>query len=194
MASHLEWFALLAILMAHSSHLIPVKSEAAASTFSRTISPESLGLRREKLTHLHFYFHDIVSGPNATAVNVAQASNRPSPTDFGAVFVIDDLLTEGPSPKSRPVGRAQGIYASASQTEVALLMALNFVFTAGKYNGSTLSVLGWNSIFRGVRELPVLGGSGLFRFARGYTRARTVTLNLTTKDAIVEYNIYVFHY
>ncbi|KAK4749254.1 hypothetical protein SAY87_026703 [Trapa incisa] len=193
MASHLKWFALLAILMAHSGHLIPVKS-AAASAFSRTISPESLGLRREKLTHLHFYFHDIVSGPNATAITVAQASNRPSATNFGSVLVLDDLLTEGPSPESRSVGRAQGIYASASQTEFALLMALNFVFTTGKYNGSTLTVLGRNSVLQEVREMPVLGGSGLFRFARGYAQLRTVTLNLTTLDAILEFNIYVFHY
>ncbi|PKI32824.1 hypothetical protein CRG98_046817 [Punica granatum] len=108
--------------------------------------------------------------------------------------MIDDPLTEGPEQKSKPVGRAQGIYAMASQTEAALLMIMNFAFTEGKYNGSTLSILGRNSVFSQVRELPVLGGSGQFRFARGYAQARTHTYDVKTGDACVEYNVYVRHY
>ncbi|KAK4749275.1 hypothetical protein SAY87_026724 [Trapa incisa] len=186
-------FILLATLSVYFRLLLsPVKPVAAA--FSRTISPESLSLRQEKLSHLRFYFHDIASGPNPTTVPVAWAANRSIATGFGNLIVLDDPLTEGPELGSRPVGRAQGIYAMASQTEVALLMALNFVFTAGKNNGSTLSVLGLNSVFEAVRELPVLGGSGLFQFARGYARARTISFDLKTKDACVEYNVYVFHY
>jgi hypothetical protein len=42
--------------------------------------------------------------------------------------------------------------------------------------------------------MPIVGGSGLFRFARGYTQAKTYTVNLKTNDAVVEYNVYVFHY
>lgn len=171
---------------------LPVKSQ---STFSRTMSPQALGLKKEKLSHLRFYFHDIVSGPNPTAVRVAEAAmtNR-SVTGFGATVMIDDPLTEGPELGSKQVGRAQGIYAIASQTEAALLMVLNFAFTEGKYNGSTLSVLGRNCVFTSVRELPVLGGSGLFRFARGYAQARTHTYDPKTGDACVEYNVYVYHY
>ncbi len=86
------------------------------------------------------------------------------------------------------------IYASASQTELGLLMVLNFAFMEGKYNGSSLSVLGRNVILSAVRELPIVGGSGLFRFARGYAHARTHTLDIETGDAVVEYNVYVFHY
>jgi len=52
---------------------------------------------------------------------------------------------------------AQGIYASASQSELSFLMALNFVFTEGKYNGSTLSILGRNNVFSGIREMPIVG-------------------------------------
>ena len=114
-----------------------------------------------------------------------------SATVFGAVLMMDDPLTVGPEPSSKLVGRAQGIYASASQEEMALLMVLNFAFMEGKYNGSTLSVLGRNTIFSKVREMPIVGGSGLFRFARGYAQARTRTFNL---DVVVEYNVYVFHY
>nr|CAN61168.1 hypothetical protein VITISV_038109 [Vitis vinifera] len=151
-----------------------------------------MGLKEEKLSHLHFYFHDIISGPKPTAVRVAEAAmTNKSATMFGAVLMMDDPLTVGPEPSSKLVGRAQGIYASASQEEMGLLMVLNFAFMEGKYNGSTLSVLGRNTIFSKVREMPIVGGSGLFRFARGYAQARTRTFNL---DVVVEYNVYVFHY
>ncbi|XP_058088514.1 dirigent protein 22-like [Magnolia sinica] len=153
------------------------------------------GFGKEKMSHLRFFFHDILSGPNPTAVRVADApSTNKSPTLFGAVAMIDDPLTEGPDPKSKLVGRAQGLYASASQEEAGLLMVMNFAFVEGKYNGSTLSILGRNTVFSKVREMPVVGGSGLFRFARGYAEARTHTFNLTSGDAIVEYNVYAIHY
>ncbi|KAM7505573.1 hypothetical protein LguiB_004477 [Lonicera macranthoides] len=110
------------------------------------------------------------------------------------VIMMDDPLTVGPEPTSKVVGRAQGIYASAAQQELGLLMVLNYAFVEGKYNGSNLSILGRNSPFSEVREMPIVGGSGLFRFARGYAQARTHTFDLKTGDAVVEYNVYVLHY
>ncbi|KAI6696651.1 hypothetical protein NL676_016770 [Syzygium grande] len=168
---------------------------ADSHTFARSLLPRELGLKEEKLSHLHFYFHDIVSGPNPTAVRVAEAKmTNSSATGFGAVVMIDDPLTEGPETSSKEVGRAQGIYALASQKDTGLLMVQNYVFTEGKYNGSTLSVLGRNAVFSGVRELSIVGGSGLFRFARGYAQAKTHTFDRKTGDTCVEYNVYVFHY
>ncbi|KAK3446850.1 dirigent protein 22 [Eucalyptus grandis] len=168
---------------------------ANSHTFARSLLPEKLGLKKEKLSHLHFYFHDIVSGRNPTAVRVAEAKmTNKSATGFGLVVMIDDPLTEGPELSSKVVGRAQGLYSSASQNDLGLLMVQNYVFTEGKYNGSTLSVLGRNAVFSEVREMPIVGGSRLFRFARGYAQARTHLLDLQTGDAVVEYNVYVFHY
>ena len=170
-------------------------STAKSHRFSRTISPETLGLKKEKLSHFHFYFHDILGGPKPTAVRVASAPiTNTSATFFGSVVVMDNPLTVGPEFNSKLVGRAQGIYASASQTEVGLLMVLNLAFTQGKYNGSALSILGRNPIFSTVREMPIVGGSGVFRFARGYAQAKTHSLDFNTGDAVVEYNVYVFHY
>ncbi|XP_008241179.1 PREDICTED: dirigent protein 21-like [Prunus mume] len=170
-------------------------ANAEAHRFSKPLSPSKHGLKREKLSHLHFYFHDILSGRNPTAVRVAEApTTNTSLTAFGAVVVMDDPLTVGPELGSKLVGKAQGIYASASQSELGLLMAFNFVFVEGKYNGSTLSVLGRNSVLSEVREMPIVGGSGLFRFARGYAHASTHQVDFKTGDAIVEYNVYVFHY
>ncbi|KAL8204814.1 hypothetical protein R6Q57_010437 [Mikania cordata] len=165
--------------------------------FSRNLSPNSLGFKKPKLklSHLHFYFHEIPTDDHPTAVQVAKANmTNTSPTLFGATFMIDDPLTEGPERASKIVGRAQGIYAFASLSEIRLLMALNYVFIEGKYNGSTLSILGTNAVFSKVREMSIVGGSGLFRFARGYALAKTYYFNTTTGDAVVEYNIYVLHY
>ncbi|TKY62511.1 Dirigent protein 21 [Spatholobus suberectus] len=168
---------------------------AKSPRFYRGISPTSLALQKEKLSHLHFYFHDIVSGPKPTAVRVAEAHvTNTSSTLFGLIVMADDPLTAGPEPGSRLVGKAQGIYGSAAQDETGLLMVMNFAFTEGKYNGSTLSLLGRNTVFSAVREMPIVGGSGAFRFARGYAQAKTHTFDIKTGDAVVEYNVYVFHY
>ncbi|KAK7392769.1 hypothetical protein VNO78_21216 [Psophocarpus tetragonolobus] len=162
--------------------------------FVRSISPSSLGLDKpQKLSQLHFFFHDVVGGTNQTAVRVAAApSTDKSPTQFGAVVMIDDPLTESPESWSKVVGRAQGMYASASQTELGFLMTLSFVFTQGEFNGSTLSVLGRNTVLSAVREMPIVGGSGVFRFATGYAQAKTHSIDAL--EAIVEYNVSVFHY
>ncbi|XP_042515739.1 dirigent protein 19-like [Macadamia integrifolia] len=168
---------------------LPV-SGSFAKTFSRN---RSLGLKKEKLSHFRFYWHDILGGLNPTTVRVAGApTNTSSSTGFGLIYMIDDPLTEGPEMRSKLVGRAQGFYAFASQQEVGLLMAMNFAFMEGKYNGSTIAILGRNTVISAVREMPVIGGSGLFRFARGYVQVKTHSLNFTA--AVVEYNVYVMHY
>ncbi|KAJ0027864.1 hypothetical protein Pint_36366 [Pistacia integerrima] len=164
--------------------------------FSETLSPSSLGLKKQKLTHLHFYFHDFITAKHPTTLQIVQpaTTNNSSSTSFGSVWVMDDPLTIAPELSSKLVGRAQGFYGSASQSEFGFLMVLNFAFTGGKFNGSTLSVLGRNTIFSAVREMPIVGGSGVFRFARGYAQAKTHTVDLNTRNAVVEYNVYVLHY
>lgn len=150
---------------------------------------------KEKISYVHFYFHDRVSGQNVTAVEVASAlTSKTSATLFGTVMVMDDLLTEGPEATSKMVGRAQGIYVFSCQQKLHLLMALTFVFESGKYNGSTIAIMGKNAVFDKVREMPIVGGSGSFRFARGYALARTHFFNLNTSNAIVEYTLTVVHH
>ncbi|XP_062015609.1 dirigent protein 22-like [Rosa rugosa] len=161
--------------------------------FVTAMDRDLLGLKKEKLSHFKLYWHDIVSGKNPSSIGVVKSPVNSS-TLFGFVSMIDDPLTEKPELSSKLLGRAQGFYASASQQEVGLLMAMNFHFIQGKYNGSTITVLGRNPVFNKVREMPVIGGSGLFRFARGYVEARTHTFTASTGDAIVEYNAYVLHY
>ncbi|KAG6787601.1 hypothetical protein POTOM_003643 [Populus tomentosa] len=162
--------------------------------FVRSLDRKLLGLKKEKLSHFKLYWHDILTGQNPSAVQVVPPPSNTSRTAFGLVRMIDNPLTLGPEMSSKLVGRAQGFYAQASQQDIGLLMAMNFAFIEGKYNGSTITVLGKNAVLSTVREMPVIGGSGLFRFARGYVQARTHKFDLTTGDATVEYNVYVFHY
>uniref|UniRef100_M4FC78 Kinesin motor domain-containing protein n=1 Tax=Brassica campestris TaxID=3711 RepID=M4FC78_BRACM len=128
-------------------------------------------------------------GHNPTSVKVAKAAQtNTSKTYFGSMFVMDCPLTTLPNISSNIIGYAQGMTASASQTELGLLMILHFVFTEREYNGSTISILGRNLVFENVREMPVVGGSGLFRFARGYAEGKTYSLDVKSGNATLEYN------
>ncbi|CAA2989908.1 dirigent 22-like [Olea europaea subsp. europaea] len=150
---------------------------------------------KEKLTEFHFYLHDIVSGRNPTNIPVAMANaTTQSPTYFGLIAAMDDLLTEGPEPDSKVVGRASGLFGSSSLQELGLHMTFNIVFTEGKYNGSMLAVSGYNQFNNRYRELPIVGGSGVFRLARGVATLENVWYNNTSGDALVEYHVVVLHY
>ncbi|KAI3804096.1 hypothetical protein L1987_32266 [Smallanthus sonchifolius] len=148
---------------------------------------------KEKFTNLHFFFHDIVSGNSPTAMRVAQASSYTLLTGFGNLVMADDVLTSGPEPNSTVVGRAQGIYASASMEDLSFLMTMNLAFSDGDFNGSSLSLLGRNPVLHEYREMPIVGGSGVFRMACGIATAKTYSFNLLG-DAIVEYNVVASHY
>ncbi|KAK1301165.1 hypothetical protein QJS10_CPB13g00730 [Acorus calamus] len=109
-------------------------------------------------------------------------------------MMADDPLTDGPDrSSSKLIGRAQGLYACAAQQEVGLLMVMNFVFLEGEFNGSALSVLGRNMALQAVREMPIVGGTGAFRFATGYALAKTHWMDAATGDATVEYDVFVMH-
>ncbi|CAI0468842.1 unnamed protein product [Linum tenue] len=162
--------------------------------------PATTGGGPDTVTNLQFYFHDIVSGRNPTAVQiikpaserVVQPASGSSPTTlFGAVVMADDPLTETADASSKVIGRAQGMYAAAGQSEISLLMAMSYGFTDGPYNGSSLSIMGKNPAMDPTRELPVLGGTGVFRMARGYAEMKTVSVN-AGGDAVVHYNVTVY--
>ncbi|XP_047951746.1 dirigent protein 23-like [Salvia hispanica] len=149
---------------------------------------------KEVITTLQFYFHDVVSGPNATATRIAQAAEtNASSTQFGGLWMIDDPLTEGPEPSSKLIGRARGLYGSAGQTDLGLIMALSYVFTDGFYDGSSFSLLSFNPVMKSGREMAVVGGTGLFRLAPGYAIANTYQAN-ASGDAIVGYNVTIVTY
>ncbi|OVA17033.1 Plant disease resistance response protein [Macleaya cordata] len=186
----------MAILVLQFSLVVLVlvtQTQQAHGYWSETV-PYEMG--KEKMTRLHFYLHDTMSGDNPSAVVVAEApSTNKSSTLFGRLVMMDDPLTEGPDPNSKLVGRAQGLDGLAGQKEMALVMAISLVFTSDdKYNGSTLSVLTQNPGTHPERQFAVVGGTGLFRFARGVIDAKTYSTNAAAGNSIIEYTVTAIHY
>ncbi|VAH93972.1 unnamed protein product [Triticum turgidum subsp. durum] len=124
------------------------------------------------LTKFKLYWHDVLAGTSPTAIRIAQAASTNS------------------SSKDE-IGRAQGTYTFADQATFGLLMNMNFVFTAGDYKGSGLTIYGRNEVLSAVREMSIIGGTGKFRMARGYVEARTMDSGAKSGETVVEYTVYV---
>ncbi|XP_074574750.1 pterocarpan synthase 1-like [Curcuma longa] len=140
-------------------------------------------------THLHFFVHENDNSPNATAITVVNSTTS-NPGGFGSIAVFDDELREGSSADSKLIGRAQGIAPEVSLSgPMAWLGLLNFVFTDGEYNGSSLTVVG-RATLEGATERSIIAGTGKFRMARGYT-INTFVSGAPAGHFIVEYNAYI---
>jgi hypothetical protein len=171
--------------------LVALQRDAAATDGGYPLGPE-------KVTTLHFYLHDTLSGKDPTAVLVAHGANANAtpgdPTPFGTVYATDDVLTEGPERTSRVVGSAQGLYVSSGKDGLlSLVMGIDFAFA--DYNGSSFVVFSRNPVTAGDgREIAVVGGRGAFRMARGFALLRTHYLDTGNGDAIIEYNVTLLHH
>lgn len=150
---------------------------------------------KEKVLKLHFFLQDALGGPNATVTEVARSDvTAASATSFGQVRILDDLITAEPDRNSKKLGRAQGMITFTGLDESALTMNLNFYFTSGEYSGSTICIVGRNPIGSTNRELPVVGGTGRFRLARGYSISNTHSYDAATNYGVLEYTVYVAYY
>uniref|UniRef100_A0A0E0IRU5 Dirigent protein n=1 Tax=Oryza nivara TaxID=4536 RepID=A0A0E0IRU5_ORYNI len=139
-----------------------------------------------RTTHLHFYMHEFFNGgPNGSTARVAPPA-RSGGSLFGFVSVVDDALREGADPASRLVGRAQGLAAGTSLADGSVTTMLDFVTVAAF--GVALPLPGGAAM-----ERPVVGGTGAFRTARGYTLSRTVKTADPNSQVILEYDVYISH-
>ncbi|KAL6585484.1 hypothetical protein OROMI_002128 [Orobanche minor] len=146
----------------------------------------------EKIFKFRVYLHDVMSGPNENAFVVAESKiTNTSPTLFGQVRVTDNPLTIGPNLSSEKLGRSQGLVVLSGREEEAFTMSLNLYFTGRKYKESTICIVGRNPITHNSnRELPIVGGTGAFRWARGFAISRTYSNDSAANYAVLEYNIY----
>ncbi|KAL0434006.1 UNVERIFIED_CONTAM: Dirigent protein 21 [Sesamum latifolium] len=106
----------------------------------------------------------------------------------------DDPLTLGPELSSELIGYAQGITTSTSVEELILFEPFTFVFTNKAYNESTLAVLGSTPMLQKYRELPIVGGTGVLRLARGLISYQAYAYNSTSGDGTIEVDMVVLHY
>ncbi|KAK8564353.1 hypothetical protein V6N13_005414 [Hibiscus sabdariffa] len=120
----------------------------------------------KKLTHLHFFLHDTMSGKDPSAVVIARPNVTTTSVPFGEVIVVDDPLTIGPNIMSGVIGNAQGLWVSTGKDVLTLMVYLDFGFTEGEFNGSSISMFSRNPITETDRELAVVGERGKFRMAK----------------------------
>ncbi|KMZ76510.1 Dirigent protein 2 [Zostera marina] len=150
-------------------------------------------LPKLKQTQLQFYIKENFTGPDPTGVPIAQAaSTNSSATQFGLTYVFDHPLTLDPETTVDVVGRAQGIFSLTSKEIVSTTVLITFIFNEERFNGSTLVVSGRVESGDGRKELPVIGGSGAFRFATGYCDIKPYDIGGGLE--LPFYNIYVRHY
>ncbi|GLJ32175.1 hypothetical protein SUGI_0647750 [Cryptomeria japonica] len=138
-----------------------------------------------KEKNMVFYVQEIVSGPNATILSSAGVNGSSSnPRSFGTVFVIDDVITQGPHPNSKFLGRFQGLEANSDLSGKNFLLAVSLIFE----NGSILEIQGTIRTQVAKRELSVVGGTGQFRYARGFVIVEIVAndgVNFTFKNNVM---------
>uniref|UniRef100_A0A0E0LUE2 Dirigent protein n=1 Tax=Oryza punctata TaxID=4537 RepID=A0A0E0LUE2_ORYPU len=153
--------------------VVVVALSLAAAAAAATLA----GLRHRSPVRMRLYMHDVIGGPEQTAIRLIWGVGPPHKSmpgrTFGDTVAVDDLVTEGPSIGSPAVGRAQGTYMLSSQREAVLVVDITVAITSGAYNGSTIVVAGRDRVRDETRELAVVGGTGALREAAGYVLWRT---------------------
>lgn len=161
--------------------------------FIFTFSTADLGHPKE--TQMTLYFQDYSGGPNATVIEIMGQPKEPlSFAKFGAIFCTDDPITKGFDESSAQVARAQGLYVTSALDGSNTHVLISIVFTEESYKGSTLEVQGSSAQFELVREVAVVGGTGIFRLARGYATFETIHYDHALHYAVIRCNVTVLHY
>ncbi|PVH33960.1 LOW QUALITY PROTEIN: hypothetical protein PAHAL_8G109500 [Panicum hallii] len=158
--------------------------------------------------HLHFYIHYEYTSPRPSALRVVSGRRRsmllpPSPpssddggggvavaAQFGDIVVLNNALTEGPWASSARVSAAQGFGVRLSEGGVVSHVTLHLVLEAGEHRGSSVTVSCRIDVDAKVRESVVLGGTGKFRFARGYMLTSNYDYDLA-RGGVVEFDVHL---
>ncbi|WVZ94819.1 hypothetical protein U9M48_040663 [Paspalum notatum var. saurae] len=136
-------------------------------------------------TRLHMYLHQFPAWPNVANPNEVGVIGSSQPLGFGTMYVDDWILTNGPNPNEKIVGRAQGFHIQSGQTSTSWYNSHIFEFQDDWYAGSTLEVLGF--ITNSTGELSIMGGTGKFPNAHGTIKFTvTTTNNVSTKELDID--------
>ncbi|CAM0879081.1 unnamed protein product [Alopecurus aequalis] len=153
-----------------------------------------LGMARAdsgKLKNIKFYLYETGEGTDKTVFDVLPALQGGN-TTFGIIRMFDNVLRDGKfSDNSTLIGRFEGFIAFAGiGTLLGKQSVVTFVFTAGKYSGSTVVISGIVQMINGAIERPIVGGTGAFRMASGYSLV-SYSWNPTTITTVYEVNLFV---
>lgn len=139
---------------------------------------------------LVFYMHDVGKGPKATVLPVIGIKDKVwSYNTFGTIFVVDDPVTLTPSPTSTQIASTQGVITVTSQDGANVNIVLSIVFNNAQYSGSTLEIQGTSRQRENLRELSVVGGTGRFRFAKGFIVFETVSFDGSNNQSVIRLTI-----
>ncbi|KAG6385166.1 hypothetical protein SASPL_153994 [Salvia splendens] len=157
-----------------------------------TYSNAKLGYLKE--TQLTVYYQDYSGSQNTTVIEIPGPSNGTQNFfKFGSMFCSDDPITEGADEGSTIIARGRGLIVTTDLVGISHHVMLSVVFIGGEYNGSSIEVYG-NDPRTGAREVPVVGGTGKFRLARGYATFATVSFDPVRSYAVIQSNMTVLHY
>lgn len=138
-----------------------------------------------------FFLHEKLVTLNPSLLVTQPLPGAPNGSYFGALAVFDDSMTTEPDPNSLEIGRGRGFYIFDAEDTAGL--ALQFVWTA-QFNaasyghGTTLSFAGFERATDELREISIVGGTGKFRYARGYAEITTYSIGET--DAVLKIAAY----
>ncbi|KAL3702534.1 hypothetical protein R1sor_020556 [Riccia sorocarpa] len=110
------------------------------------------------------YVHENRAQPDPSLIVVATATGNLTEIGFGTIQVFSNVLTSGPSINSTAIGVEPGFVSIGKQN---IFISYTFTLNLPEGNG-TLAVQGQFALNVWPRELAVVGGTGIFRFASGY--------------------------
>jgi hypothetical protein len=122
-------------------------------------------------TTLVLYEHEVRVAPQNTVVTTSSPSGNLSTIEFGKVNVVANIVTDEVSINSTKLGKVLG--QVTFEKDLSLYLAFTFALSTPSYNGS-LTVQGVLDA-SGNGELVITGGTGDFRWARGYVEVLTLS-------------------
>ncbi|KAL2895999.1 Dirigent protein 9 [Bienertia sinuspersici] len=96
---------------------------------------------------------------------------------FGSITVIDDELTESHELGAGVIGRGQGFYLASSLDGESHTMAFTAVFHPEDHNHEeedTISFFGVHRTASPISQMAIVGGTGKYENAKGYTTIETL--------------------
>lgn len=149
-------------------------------------SQSGVAMAKKKPSTLTLYSQDIRSGDNATSYVITNSS-------LGYMAVYDQAVYSGSSVDSPEVGRQYGQATNVVKAGIPnayyIFLTIDIHINTTEYVGSFLLQSAVNSELE-VRTMAVIGGTGDFYLARGFSQTRFIKGTATSQSAVVKYVIH----
>ncbi|XP_057538364.1 dirigent protein 1-like [Amaranthus tricolor] len=122
----------------------------------------------QHITSLHFtgYLHEKFNKTIYFTFKGQKRSAKSASNPFGSLLAYNEPLTETPNPSSKLLGNMEGSGVTSSFNGDRMTFICRSKLKIKGYEGEILNV--GSASFTKLSELPIVGGTGDFRFAQGY--------------------------